>query len=67
MSLILTDKACIELRFWLKLVQGVFVGGAIALVAVLVSAATLDHPAHLLLWCALTGYVVCHYFLSLIP
>ena len=67
MSLILTDKACIELRFWLYLVSFALIAAAIGLCGILVLEATLDHPAHLLLWCALTGYVVCHYFLSLIP
>jgi len=67
MSLIISDQACIEIRFWLKLVQFVLIGAAIALTAMLIDASTLDHAAHLLLWCCLTGYVVCHYFLSLIP
>ena len=65
--MILSDHACIEIRFWLKLVQGVLIGSAVALSVILVYHTTLDHPAHLLLWCCLTGYAVCHYFLSLIP
>ena len=67
MSLILSDRTCTEIRFWLKLVQAGLVGAAIGLAGILVYESTLNHPAHLLLWCALTGYVVCHYFLSLIP
>ena len=65
--LILSDRACIEIRFWLKLVQFVLIGAGITLCVILVQEGTLDHVAHLLLWCALTGYAVIHYFLSLIP